>query len=149
VPSGHWVVNAIDAYAIWEIRHRPTAEQKGFVVNWLAEREALRPPDDAMVDDKENHTARAGQREFYFRRFDLPGQEPAGYMLVMEIRLQLLPRICSPQVQCPSGFRPTVSLPGLYLCGVRLAVVVEAVHSGEACAGMGFAAWKVKAYMVS
>jgi hypothetical protein len=86
VAGEHWVVNAIDAYQIWVIRHRPSAEEKGFVVNWFAEREALGPPDDAMVDDRRNYTAIAGQREFYFRRFDLPGENPAGFMLVMEIR---------------------------------------------------------------
>lgn len=84
--SGHWVVNAVDAYAIWMIRQQPSPEEKGFVVNWLAEREALGPPEDAVVDDKQNYTAQAGERSFYFRRFDLPGQDPAGYMLVMEIR---------------------------------------------------------------
>ena len=84
--SGHWVVNATDAYAIWAIRHRPSPEDRGFVVNWLARCEAIGPPDDATVDDKQNYTARAGKRSFYFRRFDLPGQEPTGYMLVMEIR---------------------------------------------------------------
>lgn len=83
---GHWVVNAFDAYTVWQIRHRPSAEEKGLVVSWLAEREALGPPDDATVDDRQNYTARAGQREFYFRRFDLPGQDPAGFMVVMEIR---------------------------------------------------------------
>ena len=82
----HWVVNAADAYAIWTIRHRPSPEDKGFVVNWLAQCEALGPPDDAVGDDKQNYTARVGTRSFYFRRFDLPGQDPAGYMLVLEIR---------------------------------------------------------------
>ena len=84
--SGHWVVNALDAYAIWTIRARPSPEEKAFVVNWLAEREAVGPPTDATADDKSNYTVRAGQREFYFRRFDLPGQDPSGYMLIMEIR---------------------------------------------------------------
>ena len=39
------------------------------MVTWLAEQEALGSPDDATVDDKQNYRARAGQREFYFRRF--------------------------------------------------------------------------------
>ena len=41
---GHWVVDAAEAYAIWEARHRPTADEKAFVVNWLAERESSGPP---------------------------------------------------------------------------------------------------------
>jgi hypothetical protein len=32
---------------------------------------------------------------------------------------------------------------------IRLAVVPEAVHAGEACVGMGFAAWKVRSSMVT
>lgn len=69
-----------------EVRHRPSAEDKGLVVNWLAEREALGPPADATVDDRQNYTVRAGPIEFYFRRFDRHGQDPAGYILIMEIR---------------------------------------------------------------
>jgi len=85
VAGGHWYVDAAEAYAMFETRHRPSADEKGFVVNWLAEREALGPPDDAVVDDKGNWTAHAGSREIYFRREDLPGQDPAGYMLIMGI----------------------------------------------------------------
>ena len=84
--SGHWVVNAFDAYAIWTIRQRPDPDEKAFVVNWLAQCEAGGPPEDASVDDKQNYTAHAGRCEFYYRRFDLPGRDPAGYILVMEIR---------------------------------------------------------------
>lgn len=57
----------------------------GFVVNWLADREALGPPDGAIVDDRHNGTAVVGEREFYFRREDLPEGEPAGYVFVMRI----------------------------------------------------------------
>ena len=85
MPGGHWVVNAFDAYAIWTLRHRPDPDEKAFVANWLAECEAVGPPEDATVDDKQNFTAQAGQRKFYYRRFDLPGQDPAGYILVMKI----------------------------------------------------------------
>jgi hypothetical protein len=85
LPGGHWVVQATDAYAVWVRRHQPTAEQKGFVANWLAEREALGPPEDAVVDDRNNWSAVLGEREFYFRREDLLGREPAGYMFVMRI----------------------------------------------------------------
>lgn len=67
MPGGRWVVDALDAYTIWEVRHRPSAEDKGLVVNWLAEREALGPPADATVDDRQNYTVRAGPIEFYFR----------------------------------------------------------------------------------
>jgi len=81
---GWWVVESDDAYAIWAVRKRPSAEEKCFVVNWLAEREANGPPDDATVDDKQNWTARAGGFEFYFCRFDLPGHDPAGLTAVMK-----------------------------------------------------------------
>lgn len=84
--SGHWVVNALDAYAIWTIRHQPDPDEKAFVVNWLADCEAVGPPDDATVDNRKNFTARAGHRQFYYRRFDLTGKDPAGYILVMEIQ---------------------------------------------------------------
>ena len=83
--GGHWVVMAEEAFGMWKTRHRPDAEEKGFVANWLAQREALGPPDDAGVDDKGNHKVRVGGREFYFRRFDLPGLDPAGDMVVMNI----------------------------------------------------------------
>jgi hypothetical protein len=78
-------VKAADAYAVWVRRTAPTAEEKGYVVNWLAEREALGPPDDAVVDDRHNWTATAGDLEFYFRREDLPDADPAGYMFIMRI----------------------------------------------------------------
>ena len=76
---------AEEAFGMRETRHRPDAEEKGFVANWLAQREAFGPPDDAGVADKGNDTVRVGGREFYVRRFDLPGQDPAGYMVVMNI----------------------------------------------------------------
>jgi hypothetical protein len=84
--SGHWVVMATRAFEIWEIRHRPNADEVGVVPNWLADREAQGPPEDAVADDKGNWTHRAGGREFDFRRFDLVGQDPAGYLLIMQIR---------------------------------------------------------------
>lgn len=49
--SGRWIINAVDAYTIWVIRTKPSAAEKGFVVNWLAEREVLGPPRNATEDD--------------------------------------------------------------------------------------------------
>jgi hypothetical protein len=86
VASGRWVVEADDAWMIWETRHRPNAEEKGFVVNWLDERERSGPPADAVVDDKGNWTATAGGMEFYYRREDSAGPDVDGYLFVMEIR---------------------------------------------------------------
>jgi hypothetical protein len=85
VAQGHWEVRAVDAYEAWAYRHRPNAAEKGVVVNWLAECEALGPPSDATVDDKGNWTVHVGEREMYFRRYDLPGHELAGVILVMKI----------------------------------------------------------------
>ena len=85
MPGGHWVVKAADAYAIWVRRHQPTAEEKGAVVNWLARLESAGPPDNATVDDRCNWTAVANDREFSFRREDLAGEDPAGYIFVMHI----------------------------------------------------------------
>ncbi|MHB8464673.1 MAG: hypothetical protein ACYDH6_14490 [Acidimicrobiales bacterium] len=83
--DGHWLVESTEAYTAWAVRHRPNADEKGVVANWLAEREALGPPGDAVVDDHHNWTAKARDREFYFRREDLPGGDPAGYLFVMRI----------------------------------------------------------------
>ena len=40
VAGGHWVVVAEEAFGMWETRHRPNADEKGLVANWLAQREA-------------------------------------------------------------------------------------------------------------
>jgi hypothetical protein len=78
-------VKAADAYAVWVSRHEPTAEEKGFVVHWLAEREASGPPNDAHVDSRGNWTASAGGQEFYFRVEELTGEDPVGYIFIMRI----------------------------------------------------------------
>lgn len=56
-------MNALDAYAIWTIRARPSPDEKAFVVNRLPEREAHGPPAEAIADDKLSYTVRAGQRD--------------------------------------------------------------------------------------
>jgi hypothetical protein len=59
----------------WDARHH-TAEAMGFVMNWLAEFGSARPPRMMpSVDDRQNHSARAGEAEFYYRRLPALGHK--------------------------------------------------------------------------
>ena len=71
---------------VWEARYRPSPAEKGAIAGWLEECEQHGPPAADNSDDRGNLTV-TGPRStvIMFRRFDAPGQDPAGYMLILSI----------------------------------------------------------------
>jgi hypothetical protein len=83
VANGSWIVEAADAFGAWEARHRPSAEEKGAVAQWLELCEQQGPPPADDVDDRGNMRSAVAGIEVIFRRFDLPaGVDPLGYIVL-------------------------------------------------------------------
>jgi hypothetical protein len=86
VAAREWIVEASDAFAVWEATRKPSADDKGAMAAWLRDCEQHGPPPADDIDDRGNLTARGpGGQPIRFRRFDFPTDDPPGYMFVMQI----------------------------------------------------------------
>lgn len=80
-----WRVEYLDAYRAWVLRHRPEMDEELALVGLFDEWARVGPPEDAVLDEKENLSVRSGPVTVMFRRFPAAG-DPAGYVLVLEVR---------------------------------------------------------------
>ena len=80
-----WKVQYNEAYEVWCLRHRPTLDEELDVVAWMVDCEPNGPP-TADPDEKRNRRAPGPSgAEVLFRTFDTPGEDPAGYMIVLHL----------------------------------------------------------------
>jgi hypothetical protein len=81
-----WRVDAVDAFTAWEVRHRPTPDEKGDMARWLDQCVDEGPPPADEVDEAGNLVVDGpANTHVRFRRWDFPDRDPSGYMFVLGI----------------------------------------------------------------